>query len=168
MLDTPNVPFVESIEANEESNPFQTRELGHASYDIGANQLLQKHSSCIFPAQPLTAASDRSFRPASRTLSTSACVRAEINPRHQNLLNITFQGADSLRRSPSISSDTEVQSDLPPILEDIDPSTLVLPLQLIKSFFLRDLYSPKHPKRCSNNSRRDSLYKRFSPSLCSR
>ena len=63
----------------------------------------------------------------------------------------TFQLADSLRRPPSTSSHTDIQSDLPYILEDIDSSALVLPLQLIKSFFVKDLYSPIHSGHRSND-----------------
>lgn len=156
MVNTLDVPFIESIEADEQSNPFQTREWGHASYDIGANQLPREHSSWIFPAQPLTAASDRSFRPGFCSLSKSPTIRGENNSRHQILTNTAFQRAVSLRRSPSASPDVEVQGDLPYILEDIDPSTLVLPLQLIKSFFVKDLYFPKHSGHCSNSFNRSS------------
>jgi hypothetical protein len=153
MMDNVDVPSIESIEANEQSNPFQTRELMSTSCDVEAIQLPKMHSSWIFPAQPSVAASDRSSRPAYRSCFKPPTIRGDNNPHRQQLVNTTFQLADSLRHSPSTSSDAEVPSDFFYILEDIDPSTLVLPLQLMKSYFVKDLYFPKHSGHRFNHFR---------------
>lgn len=155
-LDDHDIPCIELIEAHEQSNPFQTRELGQTSCDIEASQLSKMHSSRFPPAQQSVAASARSFRPAYRSLSKSPTVPGDNNAHHQQLMNTTFLRADSLRRSLSTTSHTEVQSNLSYILQDIDPSTLVLPLQLIKSFFVKDLYTYIHSRCRSNNFKFDS------------
>ena len=166
MVDAPVPSIIESVETIEQNNPFQTCELESASYGTNMEQILDE----LFPRNSPTrqsrnssvrlsdtdwqafmnwspdmlssiGASGGTVSPAYRPLSTLPSRRSDSSPSRQGFTtNYRSERPDSLSRLMSTDVDAEVQNKGPIIADGIDPTTLVLPLQLMNL----------HPTKCHN------------------
>ena len=178
MIDAPNVPFNELIETDEQNELVQTRNMEHACQDTETVQLSDELFPCVSPAPPSgrtsvrlydtdwqavinwspsmrssIGASSRIVNPEYRSFSKSPTVQSDNSPSNQGFNKRGIpQPLDSLGRLISTGIDVEVQSKHPIIPEGIDPTTLLLPLQLMKSHLTKCLYLSTKSRWYSRNS----------------
>jgi len=177
MVDAPDVAFVESIETDKQTNLFQTCNWEHTYHNTEMGQL----SNELFPGgSPAKMSRRSSFRlsdsdwqavinwspsmrssigasgsivgRAYRSLSKSPTIRSKSILCDQDFTNNGIsKRLDSLGRLLSPNIDAEIPNIHPIISEGTDPTTLILPLELMKSHLTKCFYPSTHARPSSTS-----------------